>query len=228
MCVFPTCQWRSLRELHSACWSTVSPFTGCNICRPMMLSNLLAFGKDLHWLELLVQDLGTGEWCCRLCLVGSPQHLHLTTHSGNLWSAGKSAVHTIAAAKNTRVQKFCLSIKSCRASCKALRLCFQGSRVREQHHFFAFLLVTGWPRVLCIAGTAVRIQSVLYLVCILRCCAFCGNLVLSFPDAWSSIPSLFLPRQHEHCIWQPDWGYKVNFLQQAKEGHLSWDFDIKL
>lgn len=29
--------------------------------------------------------------------------------------------------------------------------------MREQHHFFAVLLATGWPRVLCIAGTSVCI-----------------------------------------------------------------------
>lgn len=69
-------------------------------------------------------------------------------------------------AKNTRAQKFCWSIKSFRASCKALRICFQGSRVRKQHHFFAFVLATGWPHVLCIAITAIGVRAWLlhYLV----------------------------------------------------------------
>lgn len=127
---------------------------------------------------------------------GSAENVHLATQSGDLLSVSKSTVHAITTAKSREYP-----------STEILR------ERKELQEFPPFRGVGEGPALLvclppccqwalclmhccnCSLCTCLAF-AVSCIYCMLKCCAFCGKLLLGFPDIWSSIPSPLLSGQY--------------------------------
>lgn len=194
----------SLKELCLACWSTKADplYTIPSADWWCWVICCLLARTCVNW-SCLCSCWGSESSAAACACVGPAESLYFATQSVDLLSASKSTIHTIAAAKSRECSSTeILWMKSCRGWCKALRFFF--SRELGWQTGATYLLPPRYrwalcPTRCCNCGlcTCLALQ---YLSCILRCCAFCGQLLLRFPDVWSSISSPLLSRQHWHRI----------------------------
>lgn len=121
LCIFPAYLCRSLRELHLICKSTkvdLSPALiltdwWCGvICWPLART-------CINWICVAVEDR-------RAVLQSVPRGFSWESSSCSdvIYRQAAKAHLLLQRAENTRVQKFCGRIKSCRGSCKGLRFSF--------------------------------------------------------------------------------------------------------